>query len=146
MSQEPNKFAEDWNWMVELDRFDLIATSPFGDLFLKDPTNAFCLLDINLGVLEYADTYGTDPAVLFPIAFDDRIASGYREAGLTLSEGKCYGYKKPCVAGGSLQPENVYIATTGEYIGFMGEFHRQIQDVPDGTNVTLKVLNRKNVQ
>jgi type VI secretion system (T6SS) immunity protein Tdi1 len=136
---ELNQLANDWAWLIRLDQFTLLAISPFGDLFMKDITGAFCLLDINLGALEYAEVVGNDPALLFPIAFDDRIAGGYREAGLHLTEGKCYGYKKQCVAGGSVEVENVYVATTAEYISFMGDFHFQIKDVEDGESVYLKV-------
>jgi hypothetical protein len=80
------------------------------------------------------------------LSFDDEIASRYREAGLILGEGQCYGLKRQGVAGGSFRPENIYIATLAEYISFMGDFHRQIQDVPDGTTVTIKVINQKVIQ
>jgi hypothetical protein len=134
------KFAQDWKWLIDLDRYSLLAVSPFGDLFLKDETDALCLLDVNLGCIEYAELQGSDPAILFPISFDDRIAAGYREAGLVLSEGKCYGLKKQGVAGGSFTPKNIYVATAIEYISFMGDFHYQIKDVADGESVYLKVI------
>lgn len=146
MSIDTTKIAQDWRWLIDLDRYTLLAVSPFGDLFLKDETDALCLLDVNLGCVEYAAIEGTDPAILFPIAFDDRIAAGYRDAGLMLSEGKCYGLKKQGVIGGSFEHENIYVATAMEYISFMGDFHYEIQDVPDGGTVTLKVINTKVIQ
>jgi hypothetical protein len=133
--------AKDWQWLMELDRFKLLAISPFGDLLLQDETGKISLLDINAGELEETVGEEADPAQLFPIAFDDHIAKSYREAGLVLSPGKCYGYKRPGVAGGSIEPANVYVATLPEYVSFMGDFHHQIKDIPDGTNVTLKVIN-----
>jgi hypothetical protein len=132
--------AADWAWLIELDDYNLIATSPFGDLLLRDKTGALCLLDVNAGALEYAIENGSDPVKIFPIAFDDRIASTYREAQLFLKPGTCYGYKIQCVAGGSLEPDNVYVATLTEYVSFLGCFHEQIKDVEDGEKVHIKVV------
>jgi len=132
--------AADWSWLIELDDYRLIEISPFGDLFLEEKGGALCLLDINLGGLEFATGSGDDPAVLFPIAFDNRIAAGYREAQLFLRPGTCYGYKVQCVIGGSVEADNVYVATLAEYVSFMGCFHFQIKDVDDGENAVIKVV------
>jgi hypothetical protein len=120
--------------------------SPFGDLFMKDATGAFCLLDVNMGEIQDAEIEGSNPALLFHFAFDMVIATGYIDAGLLPDDGECFGYKQQLVAGGSLKSHNVYVAMLPEYISFMGDFHRQIQDVPDGTTVTLKVINQKVIQ
>jgi Domain of unknown function (DUF1851) len=141
MLPELKTLAKDWRWLVDLDHQSLLAISPFGDLLLRDDTGEISLLDINLGVLEYAPTNGTDPASLFPIAFDDRIARDYRAAGLFLQPGKCYGLKIACVTGGSFEIDNIYIASVAEYVSFLGDFHYQIKDIPDGTKVKLKVVN-----
>jgi hypothetical protein len=146
MSLELTSVAIDWEWLLDLRDFTLVCASPFGDLFLRDATGALGLLDINLGVFEFAGSPGDDPIVLFPISFDDRLAKGYREAGLILGASQCYGLKRQGVAGGSFEPENIYVATMEEYIRFMGDFHRQIQEVPDGGTITIKAINQKVVQ
>ena len=143
---ELSQVAKDWSWLIALDGMGLVTVSPFGDLLLRDSSGAFCLLDVNFGELQYATSEGTDPAILFPYAFDMRIASKYIEAGLLPADGQCFGYRNPLVTRGSLGVENVYIATLSEYISFMGDFHRQIQDVPDGATVTIKVINQKVIQ
>jgi hypothetical protein len=139
MSEELNVLLEDWRWLLDPGDYRLLAISPFGDLLLQDKTGTISLL----GALVAAAVQGTDPAVLFPIAFDSRIAAGYRANGLVLTDGECYGYKYPCVAGGSMELENVYVAKIAEYISFMGDFHHDIQDVADGETVTIKVINQK---
>jgi hypothetical protein len=140
MAANPGILLEDWKWMAVNEPYSLIAISPFGDLLLKDCTDALCMLDVNEGKIEYATDGGDDPALLFPINFDDTIARGYRDAGLELGDGTCYGYKVQLVAGGSLEAHNVYIATLTEYVSFMGHFHYSIRDVEDGETVTLKVV------
>lgn len=139
---ELTELAKDWGWLIDLDHQTLLSVSPFGDLLLRDDTGEISLLDINLGVLEYASTGGTDPASLFPIAFDDQIAGRYRAAGLHLQPGKCYGLKIQEVTGGSFDVDNIYIATIAEYVSFMGDFHCQIKDVPDGGKIQIKIINR----
>jgi hypothetical protein len=146
MEAELSVLAKDWSWLIDLDQFTLLEVSPFGDLFLKDSTGAFCLLDINLGELQYAEVAGSNPAVLFPMAFDMVIVADYIKAGLLPTDGQCYGYKSQLVAGGSLEPANVYVASAAEYISFMGDFHYQIKDVADGETITLKVVNYKVIQ
>jgi hypothetical protein len=141
-----DELTKDWRSLVELDQFTLLALSPFGDLFMRDMSDAYCLLDINMGELAYADQAGSDPAILFPFAFDMRIAIRYIESGLLPVDGQCFGYKKQLVTGGSLEIENVYVATEAEYISFMGDFHRQIRDVPDGGTIRIKVINQKVIQ
>jgi hypothetical protein len=146
MTTDLKTLAKDWSWLIDLDQFTLLEVSPFGDLFLKDSTAALCLLDINLGELQYAEVAGSNPAVLFPMAFDMIIVSDYIKAGLLPTDGQCYEYKSQLVAGGSLEPSNVYVATAAEYISLMGDFHYQIKDVADGETVTLKVVNHKVIQ
>ena len=146
MTADLKILAKDWNWLIDLDQFTLLEISPFGDLFLKDSAGVFCLLDINFGELKYANVAGSNPALLFPFAFDMLIALAYVKAGLLPEDGQCFGYKEQLVTRGSLEPENVYVATAAEYISFMGEFHYQIKDIPDGTTVTLKVINHKGIQ
>jgi hypothetical protein len=138
---ELRELAKDWRWLIDLDHQTLLAISPFGDLMLRDDTDEISLLDINLGILEYASTASKDPASLFPIAFDDQMARNYRAAGLFLSPGKCYGLKIQAVTGGSFEADNIYIASLKEYISFMGNFHYQIKDIPDGGRVKIKVIN-----
>ena len=146
MTTDLKILAKDWSWLIDLDQFTLIEVSPFGDMFLRDSSGAFCLLDINQGELQYAQVAGSDPAVLFPMAFDMVIALDYLKAGVLPEDGQCFGYKSQLVAGGSLESANVYVATAAEYISFMGDFHYQIKDVADGETVMLKVVNHKVVQ
>lgn len=146
MTIKLSEIAKDWVWLTDLNEYELLAISPFGDLLLEDKTGVISLLDINFGELEPARTAGRDPVSLFPIAFDDKIAADYRKVGLLLSDGTCYGYKRQLVTDATLEAENVYVATLSQYLSFMGSFHDQIKDVVDGETVMLKVINQKVIQ
>jgi hypothetical protein len=137
-----DELAGDWRWLFDPADYTLLTTSPFGDLVLQDRSGAICLLDVNLAQIVYATNDGSDLVKLFPNAFDDRLASRYRDGGLVLAEGQCYGFKTPVVtAESSFEPSNVYVAPLVEYVNFMGDFGRQISDVEDGQRIRLKVGN-----
>jgi len=131
--------AADWSWLIELDDYELVDISPFGDLLLESRGGTLCLLDINQGILECPSADSPDPAVLFPYAFDGRLATKYRQGQIFLKQGTCYGYKIQTVIGGSFEIENVYVANLAEYVSLMGSFHVQIKDIPDGQKVRIVV-------
>lgn len=134
-----------WRWLINPTEYVLLAVSPFADLVLQDRSGAVCLLDINMGEIVCATESGADPERLFPFAFDEKLTAKYRDAGLFLTDGKCYGYKLPVItAGSSFEPGEVYVADLAEYVSFLGDFHRQIQDVEDGGKIRLKIINLPN--
>lgn len=57
--------------------------------------------------------------------------------GIHLATGQCYGFKVPFVL--SASANEPYVADIYEYVPFLGDFHRQLQDVPDGEKVIVKV-------
>ena len=130
----------EWSWLIGLDNYHPIAFSPFGDVVLLDQSNNLVLLDINMGELVHARGAGTSPEHAFPDHYSSGLIAIYEAAGLHLADGQCYGYKKQVVLGGSYEPSNVYIATRDEYVSFLGNFHNQIKDFPDGSKVELKVI------
>ena len=62
--------------------------------------------------------------------------------GVVLQPGQCYGFKTPPVIGGNYSVENVSPLPVGDYLGPSGSIHEQLRDVPDGSQVVLKVVNK----
>ncbi len=54
---------------------------------MRDRTQAFCLLDVNYGALEYATMEGSSPCELFPLAFYGRIAGATEKLGFIWNRG-----------------------------------------------------------
>lgn len=65
----------------------------------------------------------------------DRLAA----AGRLLQPEQCYSFITPLGLGGALKLENVMTIPVREHFGCWGEIFRQIKDLPDGTQVILKV-------
>ncbi len=71
----------------------------------------------------------------------------YREAATKLtSEGmrptrqQCFGYKIPlCFRESETVTPNVYVASLKEYVAFLGDLHRQLKNLPDGSKAKLVV-------
>jgi len=60
-------------------------------------------------------------------------------AGITLAEGQCYGYRIPPLLGGEYTPENVYPTDIAQYYSLLADKYRQTKDLPDGTKVRVVV-------
>jgi len=56
-------------------------------------------------------------------------------AGMTLAANQCYGFTHPPRLGGKHDIANVESADIAGYLAFMGQVHRQIRDLPDGTPI-----------
>lgn len=58
----------------------------------------------------------------------------------TPTEGRCFCLKIPAVLGGSYERDNLATITLSELIAVSGNIASQIRDLPDGANITLKVI------
>jgi hypothetical protein len=62
-------------------------------------------------------------------------------AGLRLQSGQCYAFKTLPILGGDYIVDNFGIMPVGDWLACLGSIHEQLQDVPDGSNVVLDVVN-----
>jgi len=116
-----SKALESWSWLVPRE-FTLWLVNRFADLLLVLRDGTVHMLDVGAGTL------------MIPLV--DRIVA----AGIHLETGQCYGFKKSPVIGGEYTVENVVALPIWDYLGAYGLFHVQIHDLPDGTEVALKVI------
>jgi hypothetical protein len=136
-----------WSWKLPPE-FTLWLVNRFADLFLVLPDGTVHLLDVGSGTLtkvaENRDDFSTkidedDNAnqwLMIPLV--DRMVA----AGVILQPGQCYGFKIPPVLGGDYTVENAGPLPVWDYLGASGSIHEQLQDVPDGSKVVLKVVNK----
>jgi hypothetical protein len=140
-----SKLLQPWGWLLP-PTFTLWIVTKFVDCFLVLPDGSVHWLDVSAGQFtkvaasreEFCEKSDDDEQANFWFAMtlvDDLVANG-----VTLDPGSCYGFKKPVVLGGGYEVDNVYPASIEEYLWFMGDFHLQIRDVPDGGTVEMKVV------
>lgn len=137
-----------WSWLIPAE-FTLWLVNRFADLFLVLPDGSVHMLDVGAGTLtkladsrdDFCDLIdeGDNANQWLMIPLVDKMVA----AGVVLQPGQCYGFKIPPVMGGDYAVENVEPLAVWDCLGAYGSIHYQLQNVPDGTQVVLKVINKK---
>ena len=135
-----------WRWLLPAE-FTVWLANRFGELFLVVPDGSVYMLEVGAGTLtklaESRDDFCTkiddgnnaNEWLMIPMV-DRMIATGF-----ALQSGQCYGFKISPVLGGEYDVENCAPITVWDYLGAHGTIHEQIQNLPDGATVELKVVD-----
>ncbi|WP_148087920.1 DUF1851 domain-containing protein [Gemmata obscuriglobus] len=117
----------------------------YGDLFLISSDGAVSMLDVGTGTLTTVasnatsfDAQLTDEEIADQWLMGSLVESAVA-AGLMIGRGECYGFKRPPVLGGDYTVENTFVLPVSEHLAFLGELHKQLRDMPDGSSVELKI-------
>jgi hypothetical protein len=140
------KLLREWKWLVH-GHFRLLAVNAFGDLFLEDINGDVHRLDVTSAKVSAiaASAKQFAEAANEPEKRRDWLLEGLAEQaagrGCRPGKGQCVGYKVPVVFKESAAaPNNLYVADLYEFVAFMGDVHKQMKDVPDGSKIRLKVV------
>ena len=137
---------DEWRWLLP-PKFTVWLLTRTGDLFIKLPDGSIHMLDVGAGKLRrVADSRDDacakidEPGVaeewlMIPVV-DQLVASG-----CTLGSEQCYSYKMLPVLGGSYKAEDRVLLPIREHFGAWGSLHRQIADLPDGSQVQIEVTD-----
>jgi hypothetical protein len=123
----------DWSWLMPEREVRIVDISCLGDIIFETKQEERYILDVNAG--EIRPFNDQEQKLMSGIG---NIIKRFEAAGLKLGHNQCFGFK-PHAIFKEYEPENMYVATLNEYVSFMGDFHRQIKGLPDGTAVELKV-------
>jgi Domain of unknown function (DUF1851) len=136
-----------WSWLVPPE-FTVWLVNRFADLFLALPDGTVHMLDVGAGTLskvaDSRDDFCTkideddNANQWLMLALVDKMVA----AGLVLQPGQCYGFKTPPVLGGDYTIENVSPLAVRDYLSAYGSIHGQLQDVPGGSHVVLKAVDK----
>jgi hypothetical protein len=135
----PN-FLEDWRWLVP-STATIWLMNRFAELVLQLEDGTVCYLETSTGTLkkiardkdEFIVRIDQDDNAneWLMIGFvDDCVA-----AGLTLGDNQCYGFIQPPTLGGQYEVANIEVSDIAVYMSLLGQIHRQIKDLPDGTPI-----------
>ena len=135
-----------WGWLLPLE-FTLWIVNRLCDLFIVTADGNVHLMDVGCGSLKTVAASREDFCQLIDqsnnvnewlaIPLVDQLI----QAGVHLQPGQCYGFKIPPVLGGQYTAENCAAISIPDYLGAFGSIHGQIQDLPDGSQVRLKVVD-----
>lgn len=141
---EVKRLLSEWRWLCPA-QMSLVARNVFGELFLQDETGAVFWLNTTTGQF----TKVSDSKAQFQQMseasekrqewFSEREIRAYARRGLVPTLFQCIGFAVPAVFAEGGTPDTAYIADIYEYVSFLGDLHRQILDLPDGSKITLRV-------
>lgn len=135
-----------WAWRLPAE-FTLWLVNRFADLFLVVSDGSVHMLDVGAGTLtRLADSRydfcarideGNNANEWLAMPLVDKLVA----AGMTLQPGQCYGFKTPPVLGGQYAVENCAVLPVRDYLAGYGSIHEQLRNMPDGTQVALRVVS-----
>ena len=141
-----SSLLKEWHWLLP-PKFSVWLFTRAGDLFITLPDDSIHRLEVGSGELrrvadsrDDAYTKIDEPGVaeewlMIPVVAQ-LVASG-----CVLGPGQCYSYKLLPVLGGSYAPEGRALLPIREHFGAWGSLHRQIADLPDGSQVKIEVTD-----
>ncbi len=144
---DTERLLADWSWLIG-GPVALVAVSTFGELLLRKPDGTIWFLNIHGGTFDQVAPSTSELERRMDVDSDFRDSllksSALKELvakGCKVGMGQCFTYKLPIVLGNA-QPE---ICTMGIYeaVGFLGDVHRQIKDLPDGSKISLVVKDHQ---
>ena len=134
----------EWNWLLPYD-YRVWWMNKFGDLFLMFEDGSIHFFDVPCGTIEkIADSVdefyelvneGANANYWLMIPLVDKLM----EAGVTMTEGRCYCFKISPILGGEYSLENSATLSVDEHFRGNAYIYEQIKDLPDGAKVRLKV-------
>ena len=140
------KLLVDWSWLLPKD-ISVLFMNRFGDLFILLDDGSVSMLDVGSGTIERVAASRDD----FTLKIKSENLANYwfmipllnkvEDAGITLCEGQCYGYLQSPVFGGDYSVENTVVLPITEHLSVNADIHRQIQYLPDDTEIKLVVTD-----
>lgn len=135
-----------WGW-TGLNPVEIVGENAFGNLIIKDgdgrywrlcPEDPYCLVVAdNRADL---DALSRDQEFLSDWYMSRLVEAAERALG-TLSAGRKYCLVIPGALGGAYDVSNVKTVTLAELIRLSGDLASQIENLPDGTEINLKVVD-----
>jgi hypothetical protein len=134
---------EEWHWLLP-PQFRVWLLTRTGDLFITVPDGSIYILDVGAGTVKQVsksrDEFCSkidEPGVAddwLMIPFVDQLVA----SGVVLGSGQCYSFRQLPVFGGAYTPDNRMAFPICEHFGGWGSVHRQMADLPDGSQVIIK--------
>jgi hypothetical protein len=134
----------DWTWLLP-EELTVWLMNRYGDLFLVFNDGTVHLLEVGEGTITQLAENRDDFAL--KIDEDDNtynwlmvpLVDRLIENGRKLHADRCYSFIIPPILGGEYTVENTAILSITEHYSVYASIHQQIKDLPDGTQVVLKI-------
>lgn len=146
---DADRLLQQWRWLCP-QPVTIIDCNAYGDLFLRDELDRIHMLDVGSGELALVAESASEFNVLKATPekreewFAEADARDAAERGLVPSPGQCIAFDIPTVFAESANA-SPYIADIYDQLGFLGDLHRQLAAISDGTKVKLVIKPKTNI-
>jgi hypothetical protein len=139
------EIRQSWGW-TGIDPAEVVGENQFGNLIVKDDDGRYwrlCPEDC------YCKIIAENRAELDALSIDqDFLQDWHMTALVSLATDKCgplvdgrkYCLKIPGILGGTYGGENLATAPLVELVRFSGDIARQVEEIPDGSPIELRVV------
>ena len=140
---DQDRLLSEWRWLCP-QPVTIIDRNVYGDLFLRDKLGRVHMLDVGAGELSLIAYSVAEFEELSATAekrddwYSEAKAKKAAELGLVPGAMQCIAFDIPVVFEESAKATG-YVADIYDYIGYLGDVHRQIATLPDGAKVKLVV-------
>lgn len=140
--------ANAWSWLVP-EPWTPIVCSMVAGIFLESPKGQVHWLDTGTALVEqvaqsrghFEETIRSSPD-LVDEWFLPSLVERLHAVGKKPEEGECYGFTiLPVFAEGKYDTDNMFVLPIKEQLVDLADIHRQINGLPDGSSVQLKVTD-----
>lgn len=148
---DTERLLGEWRWLCP-QALTAVGRNAFGDPFLRDEAGRVHMLNVGSGeftlivesITEFTERASTPE--MQEEWFAESAVDAARGRGLNPGPEQCIGFSTPVVFAESSGLDSAYIADLYEHVGYLGDIHRQLATVPDGTKVRLLVKNHTSDQ
>ena len=145
-NNKDEEILEEWYWLIGHDK-KIVLISSLGDLILKNYKDEYFWLDTGGG--EFKKVANSENEFEEKINNEEirdewfliELVRKIKSRGIVLKEGYLFGYKKLPIIGGEYNPNNFELTPIIVHFNLSGQIHRQIKDLPDGTEINIEVKN-----
>jgi hypothetical protein len=135
-----------WHWLLP-GEFTIWLINRYGDIFFVLDDGTVHMFDVGGGTVK--QIAGDRDNFMSLIDEDDNANQWFMiplvdklvAAGVVLEPGCCYGFRQPPVLGGDYTVANTVVIPIGKYFLGYARLHEQFKDLPDGTEVKVRLTD-----
>ncbi|WP_428627362.1 hypothetical protein [Sphingopyxis sp.] len=140
--------ATEWSWLVP-EPWTPLVCSMVGGVFFEKPNSTVHWLDTGTGLVEQIANNRAEFEVAIKASpasveewFLPPLVERLHVAGKKAGAGECYGFSVlPVFAEGKYDVSNMFVVPVREQFVAMADIHRQINELPDGASVQVKIVD-----
>lgn len=134
-----------WSTLLP-ERHRTLSISRFADVFLAELTNGtvymLSIAEASISQIALSEEefwkrcfHEKDAWLLAP------LMKKCEEAGMTPGDDQCYAFTTLPFLGGKYAIDNIWVCSWKEWFSFAGHIHLQTKDLPDGAEISLRVVD-----